>query len=67
VFTACPSPDLQRRRWLAAAPALGLLASRAARQARLERPRVTLAVGGLATLYYRSSWPGSSRVSTTRA
>ena len=53
MFTACPSPDLQRRRWLAAAPALGLLASPALRaQARLERPRVTLAVGGLATLYY---------------
>ncbi|MFD2378541.1 ABC transporter substrate-binding protein [Ottowia pentelensis] len=53
MLTACPSPDLQRRRWLAAAPALGLLASPALRaQTRPERPRVTVAVGGLATLYY---------------
>ncbi|MEZ5607130.1 MAG: ABC transporter substrate-binding protein [Burkholderiaceae bacterium] len=50
---ASPFADLQRRRWLAAAPALGLLASPALRaQTRLERPRVTLAVGGLGTLYY---------------
>ena len=47
------SADFDRRRWLAAVSALGLVASPALRaQARLERPRVTLAVGGLATLYY---------------
>ena len=50
---ACLPADFDRRRWLAAVSALGLLASPALRaQPRLERPRVTLAVGGLATLYY---------------
>ena len=45
--------NLDRRRWLAAVSALGLLASSPLRaQTRPERPHVTLAVGGLATLYY---------------
>lgn len=53
MLTACPPADPDRRRWLAAAPALGLLVSRPLRgQTRLERPQLTLAVGGLATLYY---------------
>lgn len=46
-------PDGRRRCLLGAMPALGLLASGSLRaQARPEKPRVTVAIGGKATLYY---------------